>query len=130
MHFTGGNSGAKNGLRIPASGLRFRLMKLASIGTGATLMLSLFSMFLLLTARPAQAHTETVLYNFTDGSDGAYPEQTLTSDHAGNFYGTTLPEVSDTESYLSFRRTVAGGGTRSYSTALPEGRTVPIPVAL
>jgi hypothetical protein len=46
------------------------LMKLASIVTGATL--------------------ETVLYNFTDGSDGAYPEQTLTSDHAGNFYGTTI----------------------------------------
>jgi uncharacterized repeat protein (TIGR03803 family) len=65
-------------------------MKLASIVTGAILTLSLFSMFLLFAARPAQAHTETVLYNFTDGSDGAYPEQTLTSDHAGNFYGTTL----------------------------------------
>ena len=43
----------------------------------------------LLAARPAQAQTETVLYNFTGGSDGAYPEWSLTSDRAGNFYGTT-----------------------------------------
>jgi uncharacterized repeat protein (TIGR03803 family) len=33
---------------------------------------------------------ETVLYNFKDGSDGAYPQGALIKDKAGNFYGTTL----------------------------------------
>jgi uncharacterized repeat protein (TIGR03803 family) len=33
---------------------------------------------------------ETVLYNFQDGSDGAYPQGALLRDKAGNFYGTTL----------------------------------------
>jgi hypothetical protein len=105
-------------------------MKLASIVTGAILTLSLFSMFLLFAARPAQAHTETVLYNFTDGSDGAYPEQTLTSDHAGNFYGTTLSGGLGYGIVFELSPKGSGGGTRSYSTALPEERTVPIPVAL
>jgi uncharacterized repeat protein (TIGR03803 family) len=39
--------------------------------------------------RLAQAQTETVLYNFTGGSDGFTPMSRLTSDGAGNFYGTT-----------------------------------------
>jgi uncharacterized repeat protein (TIGR03803 family) len=30
---------------------------------------------------------ETVLYSFTGGSDGAFPEATLVSDSAGNLYG-------------------------------------------
>jgi uncharacterized repeat protein (TIGR03803 family) len=34
--------------------------------------------------------TETVLYSFTGGSDGALPFADLTFDDAGNFYGTTL----------------------------------------
>jgi len=33
--------------------------------------------------------TETVLYAFTGGSDGAIPESVLTFDSAGNLYGTT-----------------------------------------
>jgi hypothetical protein len=37
---------------------------------------------------PAHAQTETVLYNFTGGSDGASPQSNLTS-HDGAFYGTT-----------------------------------------
>jgi hypothetical protein len=41
------------------------------------------------TIRPAQAQTETVLYNFTGGSDGGEPQSSLTPDGAGNFYGTT-----------------------------------------
>src|SRR5258708_789676 len=39
--------------------------------------------------RLAQAQTETVLYNFKGGSDGFTPESRLTSDGAGNLYGTT-----------------------------------------
>jgi uncharacterized repeat protein (TIGR03803 family) len=34
--------------------------------------------------------SETVLYNFTGGSDGASPVSGLIADAAGNFYGTTL----------------------------------------
>jgi uncharacterized repeat protein (TIGR03803 family) len=34
--------------------------------------------------------TETVLYSFTGGSDGGFPFTDLTSDDAGNLYGTTL----------------------------------------
>ena len=40
-------------------------------------------------ARPAQAQTETVIHTFT-GSDGSTLTAGLTSDGAGNFYGTTL----------------------------------------
>jgi hypothetical protein len=43
----------------------------------------------MLIAAPAQAQTATVLYNFTGSPDGANPMSSLTSDGAGNFYGTT-----------------------------------------
>jgi uncharacterized repeat protein (TIGR03803 family) len=54
------------------------------------LTLAVFSALLLVAPRPVQAQTETVLYNFTGGSDGANPQSNLTSDGAGNFYGTTM----------------------------------------
>jgi uncharacterized repeat protein (TIGR03803 family) len=40
-------------------------------------------------AHLAPAQTETVLYNFTGGSDGGQPVANLTSDGKGNFYGST-----------------------------------------
>jgi len=42
--------------------------------------------------RPASSGgwTETVLYRFTGGSDGAFPEAGLIFDTAGNLYGTTI----------------------------------------
>jgi hypothetical protein len=40
--------------------------------------------------RLLQAQTETVLYNFTGGSDGGNPYARLTSDGKGNVYGTTV----------------------------------------
>jgi uncharacterized repeat protein (TIGR03803 family) len=43
----------------------------------------------LITIQSAQARTFTVLYNFTGGSDGAYPYAGLLLDAAGNLYGTT-----------------------------------------
>jgi uncharacterized repeat protein (TIGR03803 family) len=38
----------------------------------------------------ASAQTETVLYTFSGGLDGATPYSTLTPDSAGNLYGTTF----------------------------------------
>lgn len=45
---------------------------------------------LLIAPRPALAQTETTLYKFAGGSDGANPTSRLTSDGQGNFYGTTF----------------------------------------
>jgi uncharacterized repeat protein (TIGR03803 family) len=61
--------------------------------------------------------TETVLHNFTDGSDGAggfYPEAGLIRDSAGNLYGTT----SDGGTYLVgtvFKLDTSGTETVLYS---------------
>jgi uncharacterized repeat protein (TIGR03803 family) len=43
---------------------------------------------LLMSARPAHAQTEEVLYSFTGTSDGSQPASNLTMNN-GNFYGTT-----------------------------------------
>ncbi len=40
--------------------------------------------------------TENVLYNFTNGSDGAYPSGALVFDKAGNLYGTAVSGGSTT----------------------------------
>lgn len=48
----------------------------------------LFALVVML-GHSAQAQTFTVLHNFTGGGDGAHPVAGLTSDSAGNFYGTT-----------------------------------------
>jgi len=57
--------------------------------------LTLFGLvvLVLVASCPTQAQTETVLYNFTGGSDGASPQSPLTTDHAGNFFGTTYGGV-------------------------------------
>jgi hypothetical protein len=34
--------------------------------------------------------TETVLYNFTGGADGALPTAAMIADENGNLYGTTF----------------------------------------
>jgi len=58
--------------------------------TDSALTLAVLSALLLIAARPAQTQTEKVLYNFTGGTDGGNPYSRLTSDSAGNFYGTTF----------------------------------------
>ena len=97
--------------------------------TGLTLVLAL----LLIATRPAQAQTETVLYNFCpikNCPDGDNPDSRLTSDGKGNFYGTTYAGGWALEPYLSFRRTAAEAGTRPCSTASLEGRMGGIQVTL
>jgi len=71
-------------------------------------------------ARPAHAQTETVLYSFTV-NDGFAPTAGLTSDGAGNFFGTTVGGGPlELELSLSFRRAAAAVGTRPCSTTSPE----------
>lgn len=53
--------------------------------TTAALAIALTLAFIL--AQPAQAQTYQVIYNFTGGLDGAYPEAGLT-ERGGSFYGT------------------------------------------
>lgn len=54
--------------------------------------LRVMGLALVFAARLAQAQTETVLYNFTGGTYDPGPASGLTSDSAGNFYGTTAGE--------------------------------------
>lgn len=62
----------------------------AAAAIRGALTLAVLSALLLIAARPVQSQTETVLYNFTGGNDGGDSNAKLTSDGAGNFYGTTL----------------------------------------
>jgi hypothetical protein len=84
------NSTPESSLNISNVEPRFGSTKLATAVIRGALTLVVFSALLLVAARPAQAQMETVLYNFTGGSDGLHPEASLISDGAGNFYGTTL----------------------------------------
>lgn len=84
-------SGAKRHLNFSGVELRFGSTKWAAAPTRGAL-IAVLSALLLIAAPPVEAQTETVLYNFTgglNGPDGAYPLSRLTSDGAGNFYGTT-----------------------------------------
>lgn len=78
---------------ISEAGPRCSATKLGGAVLRDALILAVLSALLLNAARPAQAQTETVLYNFftfvTNPNDGAYPYAGLTADGAGNFYGTT-----------------------------------------
>ncbi len=59
-----------------------------SVMRGA-LAIAVLATLLPIVAHPAQAQTETVLYNFTGGNDGSGPKSSLTL-HGDNFYGTTV----------------------------------------
>jgi len=88
--YSRGTSGRKTGpWNISAVGLRSGPTKLATVIIRGALTLAVLGALLLAVALGAQAQTETVLYNFTGGSDGANPMSNLTFDGAGNLYGTT-----------------------------------------
>ncbi|MGD0416243.1 MAG: choice-of-anchor tandem repeat GloVer-containing protein [Terriglobales bacterium] len=50
-----------------------------------------------LTPSPGGTWTETVLYSFTGGADGANPQGGLATDGAGDFYGTTYAGGEDND---------------------------------
>jgi uncharacterized repeat protein (TIGR03803 family) len=89
MHSAGTITRTKNRLSISDAEPKFGSTKLATAAIRGALALAVLSALLLIAARPAQAQTETVLYNFTGGSDGSNPYCRLTADGAGNFYDTT-----------------------------------------
>jgi uncharacterized repeat protein (TIGR03803 family) len=66
---------------------RFGSTNLTAATLRGTLTLAALCGLLLIAAHPTQAQ-EAVLYNFTDGLDGAQPQDSLTF-HNGNIYGTT-----------------------------------------
>jgi uncharacterized repeat protein (TIGR03803 family) len=89
MHSSMTNSRTKRPLNISDVAPRFGSTKLVTKIIRAALAFAVLAALLLIAARPAQAQTETVLYNFTGGSDGADPQSRLTFDAAGTLYGTT-----------------------------------------
>ncbi len=90
MESAGTKRGAQGPSNISDAGPRFGSTKLAAAITCALLLLVVLAALVLIGALPAQAQTETVLHNFAGDPDGAYPISNLTSDGAGNFYGTTM----------------------------------------
>jgi uncharacterized repeat protein (TIGR03803 family) len=83
------NSRKQGGLNIFDAGARFGSTKVAGAILRGALILAAIVVLVLITAGPARGQTETVLYSFTGGSDGGGPLASLTSDSAGNLYGTT-----------------------------------------
>jgi uncharacterized repeat protein (TIGR03803 family) len=71
-----------------SSALRSRPRKSCS-AVLPVLALAALSTLLLAAARPAQAQTESILYNFTCGTDGCPPSSGVVLDKDGNLYGTT-----------------------------------------
>ncbi len=87
MHSSRMKSEPKGFLNISQIGSGFGLMKLTAAAIRGTLTRAVPFALLLLVARPTKAQTETVLYNFTGGSDGANPQSHLTR-RVGILYGT------------------------------------------
>lgn len=90
MHSSGTNSRTKCRWNIPGAEPRFGSTKLAVVAIRAALMLAMIFVLLLIATHPAQAQTETVLYNFSGGCGGpVWPTSSLIFDSSGNLYGTT-----------------------------------------
>ena len=115
MHSPGTSSRTTGPCNISAVGPRFGSTKLVTVIMRAALMVAVISALVLIAARPAQAQTETVLYNFTGGSDGSHPDTSLISDGAGNFYGATelggsCPGWNDYGCGVVYELSLNGGG--------------------
>jgi uncharacterized repeat protein (TIGR03803 family) len=78
-----------------------------------TILISLLSL-----AQLTQAQTETTIYSFTWGTDGAYPSAGLVMDEDGNLYGTTRNGGFDDLGTV-FKITPPGVETMLYNTFSP-----------
>jgi uncharacterized repeat protein (TIGR03803 family) len=82
---------------------------------------------LVLAARPLRAQSETVLYSFVGGSDGAKPYAGLVRDRNGNLYGTTTAGGGSSSCFGNcgtvFKVSRSGSETVLYSFTGPEGAT-------
>ena len=90
MHSPGTSSSTTDPWNI--SEPSFGSTKLVAVIIRAALMLAVICAVAPLAARPAQAQTESVLYNFCSQpncSDGVNPDSNLTLDGTGNLYGMT-----------------------------------------
>ena len=105
----------------------FRRNSIVSIGR--TLTIAAFAAMTLAPAQPAQAQTYTVLHSFSGAPDGAFPSSPLTSDGAGNYYGTTQSGGAYDKGTIfkvdtSGRVTVAYSFTGGTDGAAPAGRLI------
>jgi uncharacterized repeat protein (TIGR03803 family) len=72
----------------------------------------------------------TVLYSFTGGADGSYPDAGLVEGNDGNFYGITSGDTTDNKSGTVFKITPVGQLTTLHSFSggsdggHPEGRLI------
>jgi len=82
----------------------------------------------LILMQPAQAQTFTVIYNFTGGNDGAYPQAGVTVDRAGNLYCTASQGgTSNRGSVCKLTHQGSGWTFKSlYSFAGPPDASAPI----
>jgi uncharacterized repeat protein (TIGR03803 family) len=96
---------------------KFGSIKLAAAALRCGVTITVLAALLLIIARPAQAQTETVLYNFCSQpgcTDGGAPQAGLISDGAGNLYGTT-GQVGSSDGVV-FELSPNGSGGWNYST--------------
>lgn len=122
-HFTGGSDGSS-----PAYGNL--ISDKAGNLYGTTQFGGAYGYGVVFTVSGTQGHAETVLYNFTGGSDGAYPLSGVIFDSAGNLYGTT--EQGGTAGYGAvFKLTPGTGGQWSESVlhSFAGGKDGAYPVA-
>src|SRR5271157_3857327 len=78
-------------------------------------------------AQPSRAQSETVLYSFTAGADGASPYAGLVRDREGNLYGTTTAGGGSSSCFggcgTVFKVSSSGSETVLYSFTGAEGAT-------
>ena len=72
-------------------------------------------------ATSSHAQTETVLYNFSGGSDGGVPNSNLVFDPSGNLYGATQYGSLGYRTLFELSPDGKGAGTNLFSTASPAG---------
>lgn len=79
--------------------------------------------FTLTFASSARAQTQSLLYSFTAGTDGAIPASGLITDAAGNLYGTAQFSSGGNGVVYRFSQNSSGGWTQTilYSFSGPDG---------